>query len=126
MVGDGTQGKIVFVSSVLGYMSIIGYSSYSPAKHALRGAYFKSVLFCVLKDWPGLAETLRSEMLLYGIGVHIMFPGTIYTPGYEEENHTKPKITLKIEESDSGSKPEHVARMLLEGDVAENGYYLSF
>jgi short-subunit dehydrogenase len=31
------KGKIVLVSSTLGYMSLIGYSSYSPAKHALRG-----------------------------------------------------------------------------------------
>jgi 3-dehydrosphinganine reductase len=37
MVADRAPGKIIFVSSVLGYMSLIGYSSYSPAKHALRG-----------------------------------------------------------------------------------------
>ena len=37
MVSDNTQGKIVFVSSILGYFSIVGYSSYSPAKFALRG-----------------------------------------------------------------------------------------
>ena len=39
MVSDKTQGKIVFVSSILGYFSIVGYSSYSPAKFALRGNY---------------------------------------------------------------------------------------
>jgi 3-dehydrosphinganine reductase len=37
MAKDGTHGKIVFVASVLGYMSIVGYSTYSPAKFALRG-----------------------------------------------------------------------------------------
>jgi len=37
MVADRAPGKIIFVSSILGYMSLIGYSSYSPAKHALRG-----------------------------------------------------------------------------------------
>jgi hypothetical protein len=63
----------------------------------------------------GLAEALRNEMLLYGIDVHILFPGTIYSPGYEEENKTKPKITLKIEEADEGLKPEAVAQRLLEG-----------
>ncbi|KAF8812948.1 oxidoreductase, partial [Phlegmacium glaucopus] len=30
-------GKIVLVSSTLGYMSFLGWASYSPAKHALRG-----------------------------------------------------------------------------------------
>ncbi|KAG6917909.1 hypothetical protein DXG01_000518 [Tephrocybe rancida] len=91
MAHEKFPGKIVFVSSVLGYMSMIGYSSYSPAKHALRG----------------LAETLRSELLLYLVSVHIFFPGTIYSPGYIEENKTKPKITLKIEESDGGVERGH-------------------
>jgi 3-dehydrosphinganine reductase len=63
----------------------------------------------------GLAETLRSELLLYSIGVHIFFPGTMYSPGYIEENKTKPKITLKIEESDEGMKPEQAAEVLLHG-----------
>ncbi|KAF4602036.1 3-dehydrosphinganine reductase [Pleurotus pulmonarius] len=99
MVKSRSRGKLVFVSSILGYMSFAGYSTYSPAKHALRG----------------LAETLRSELLLYDIGVHILFPGTILSPGYAKENETKPKITLKIEEDDSGLQPEQVAEKLLDG-----------
>lgn len=63
----------------------------------------------------GLAETLQSEFVLYGIDIHICFPGTIFTPGYEEENRTKPKITLKIEETDGGMSPEGVAAGLLKG-----------
>lgn len=63
----------------------------------------------------GLAETLRSELLLYSVSVHIFFPGTIYSPGYVEENKTKPKITLKIEETDEGMKPEDAAQGLLNG-----------
>ncbi|KAF8745952.1 hypothetical protein AX14_004247 [Amanita brunnescens Koide BX004] len=105
MVKDRVQGKIVFVSSLLGYMSIIGYSSYSPGKHALRG----------------LAETLRSEGLLYSISVHIFFPGTIYSPGHVEENKIKPKITSKIEETDVGLQPEQCAQVLLKG--VENGHF---
>lgn len=50
----------------------------------------------------GLAEALRSELLVYGISVHIAFPATIFTPGLDEENKIKPKITLKVEESDGG------------------------
>ncbi|KAF8621629.1 hypothetical protein AX15_007647 [Amanita polypyramis BW_CC] len=109
MVRDRVQGKIVFVSSLLGYMSIIGYSSYSPGKHALRG----------------LAETLRSELLLYSISVHIFFPGSIYSPGYIEENKVKPKITLKIEESDEGMKPEQSAQTLLRGVESGNFHIVS-
>lgn len=99
MVRQKKKGKITFVSSTLGYMSFVGYSSYSPAKHALRG----------------LADTLHSEMLLYGIDVHIFFPPTMYTPGYEEENKSKPKITLKIEESDDGLTPDQAAMVLIKG-----------
>jgi hypothetical protein len=68
-----------------------------------------------LKYTSGLAETLRSELLLYSIDVHIYFPATIYTPGYIEENKTKPKVTLKIEESDAGLQPEESAKKLLRG-----------
>ncbi|KAL0570371.1 3-dehydrosphinganine reductase [Marasmius crinis-equi] len=105
VVQEKKRGKLTFVSSVLGYMSIVGYSSYSPAKHAMRG----------------LAETLRSELLLYGTSVHICFPTTIYSPGYEEENKTKPAVTLKIEETDEGQTPEQVAQALFKG--VQNGHF---
>jgi 3-dehydrosphinganine reductase len=77
----------------------------------------------VLSLLAGLAETLRSEMLLYGIDIHILFPGTIYSPGYTEENKTKPKITLKIEETDEGGQPEYIARALLEGATSVRRVY---
>ena len=99
MIKTRKKGKICFVSSTLGYMAMIGYASYAPAKHALRG----------------LADGLRSELQLYHIDVHIFFPCTMFTPGYEEENKTKPKITLKIEESDSGLTAEQGARSMLTG-----------
>lgn len=63
------DGKIVFISSVLGIMSFAGYSTYSPTKYAVRG----------------LADTLRNELQRYSINIHIFFPGTIFTPGYEVE-----------------------------------------
>lgn len=102
MVKTRKKGKICFVSSTLGYMSLIGYGSYSPAKHALRG----------------LADTLRFELQLYNIDVQIFFPCTMFTPGYEEENKTKPKITLKIEESDAGLTAEQAAQSMLTGPSA--------
>ncbi|KAI0706782.1 oxidoreductase [Cerioporus squamosus] len=99
MVQQGVKGKVVFCASILGYFSMVGYATYSPGKFALRG----------------LAETLQSEFMLYGIDVHIAFPGTIYSPGYEEENKSKPKITLKIEETDDGASPAVVAKVILDG-----------
>jgi hypothetical protein len=64
----------------------------------------------------GLADTLRNEFVLYDIDVHIFFPPTMYTPGYEEENKTKPKITLKIEEDDKGLTADQAADALLKGE----------
>lgn len=69
----------------------------------------------ILVSQLGLAESLRSEFELYGIDVHIAFPATIYTSGYEQENLTKPKITLKIEEADSGATPDIVAAAVFKG-----------
>lgn len=37
MARQGIKGKIVFVSSVLAFFSIVGYSTYSPGKFAIRG-----------------------------------------------------------------------------------------
>ncbi|KAG1839561.1 hypothetical protein DFJ58DRAFT_812053 [Suillus subalutaceus] len=104
MVRENKKGKIVLVSSTLGYMSLIGYSSYSPAKHALRG----------------LADSLHSELMLYGIDTHIFFPPTMYTPGFEEENKTKPAITRAIESADEGLTADQAAAGLLSG--VEKGY----
>ncbi|KAG1883764.1 hypothetical protein F4604DRAFT_1981451 [Suillus subluteus] len=87
------KGKTVLVSSTLGYMSLTGYSSYSPAKHALRG----------------LADSLHSELMLYGIDTHIFFLPTMYTPGFEEENKTKPAITRAIESADEGLTADQAA-----------------
>ncbi|PPQ83161.1 hypothetical protein CVT25_005408 [Psilocybe cyanescens] len=99
MVRGGKRGaKIVFVSSTLGYMTFVGYASYSPGKHALRG----------------LADTLNSELKLYGIDVHIYFPGTMFTPGYTEETKTKPEITQTIEGTD-GVTAEQAALALYKG-----------
>ncbi|KAH9951634.1 oxidoreductase [Amylocystis lapponica] len=103
MVRHHSKGKIIFVSSVVGgYMSIAGWTPYSPGKFAIRGK-------------ECLAESLHSELMLYDIDVHICFPGSILTPGYEEENQLKPKIMLEIEESDPGAAPDQVASAIVQG-----------
>jgi 3-dehydrosphinganine reductase len=91
--------KIVLVGSTASYLGFIGYMSYSPGKHAVRG----------------LADGLRHELQLYGVDVQLFSPPTIYTPGYEEENRTKPAIVLKLEERDEGVQPEKCAQWMLHG-----------
>jgi 3-dehydrosphinganine reductase len=99
MAKRGKKGKIVLVSSTLGLISFVGWTSYSPAKHALRG----------------LAEALRSELLFYGISTHIYFPATMYTEGFDEENKTKPSITREIEAKDKGLTAEQAAEFFFKG-----------
>ncbi|CDU25246.1 related to 3-ketosphinganine reductase [Sporisorium scitamineum] len=99
------NGKIVLVSSTLGLIGLVGYSQYAPMKHAIRG----------------LAESLRSELILYGISVHAYFPGTIFSPGLEEENKTKPEITRQIEGTEDGLTPAQCAKGLIKG--IEQGHY---
>ncbi|CAG8453899.1 8484_t:CDS:10 [Funneliformis caledonium] len=93
---QGIKGKVVLVSSILGLISFIGFSQYSPTKYAIKG----------------LAETLRNELILYDIGVHCYFPGTINSPGLKEENKTKPKISSDIEGSNTELKPDEAAKIL--------------
>lgn len=99
MAKQGVRGSIVLTSSVLGFFALPGYSAYTAVKHAVRG----------------LAESLRIEFLLYNINVHCYFPATIYTPGFEEEQKTKPELTKLIEGADEGLPPEECARRLIKG-----------
>jgi 3-dehydrosphinganine reductase len=90
---------LVLTSSVLAFYPIAGYNTYSPAKAAIRS----------------LADGLRQECLLYDIDVHACFPATIYSPGFEEEQKTKPELTKILEGSDEGQTPEAVAMACLKG-----------
>ncbi|WFD49820.1 hypothetical protein GLX27_004505 [Malassezia furfur] len=99
-------GRIVLVSSVVGMMGLVGYAQYAPMKFAIRG----------------LAETLRSEFQLYGLQVHCYCPATILSPGFDEEQKTKPQVTKDIEEGDEQKTPAQCAVHLLRG--VERGRFL--
>ncbi|KAJ2715270.1 3-dehydrosphinganine reductase [Coemansia spiralis] len=96
---DIKGGHIVMVSSVLGFIGLVGYGAYCPTKYAVRG----------------LAEALRMELQAHQINVHCYFPGTIFTPGYDTENLTKPQVTKEIEGADDGLTPEKCSEGLFRG-----------
>jgi len=108
LVQQKRKGKIIFVSSTLALMSFVGYSSYTPGKVALKG----------------LAECLRSELLLYGISVHIFFAPTMHTPGYDTEMKTKPDITKLIEDDDTPISAEEAAYLVVKG-VSRGDHHIS-
>lgn len=68
---------VSLVSSVAGYLGPFGYSAYAPAKAAVIS----------------LAEVLRQEVTARGVRVSVLCPPDTRTPGFEEENRTKPHET---------------------------------
>jgi NAD(P)-dependent dehydrogenase (short-subunit alcohol dehydrogenase family) len=61
---QGRKGRIVMISSVAGRSGNPLASAYSASKHAIEG----------------LSESLRREMMLFGIDVIIVAPGAVKTP----------------------------------------------
>lgn len=100
---------LIFTASVVALYAFVGYSTYSPSKWALRG----------------LADTLTQEAMLYPdqpVKIHIVYPGTILSPGFEMEQKSKPDITLQLEKDDPQQTPDEVARKAIAG--LEEGNYM--
>ena len=74
------RGSFVGVSSAAGLVGVFGYTAYAPTKFAVRG----------------FLESLRGELLPYGIHVGCSFPPDTDTPQLEDENRYKPKETKAI------------------------------
>lgn len=104
----GTERHLIFTCSVLALYPIVGYATYSPAKAAMRN----------------LCDALQQEVLLYGedVKIHTVFPGTILSPGFKNENLTKPDITFELEKDDPEQTPDEVASLAIKG--LEKGEYM--
>ncbi|KKF93086.1 3-ketodihydrosphingosine reductase gsl-3 [Ceratocystis fimbriata CBS 114723] len=92
---------VILTASVVAFCSIVGYGSYAPSKFAIRG----------------LADALAQELMLYpqNIKVHVVYPGTILSPGLERENEVKPEVTHLLEASDPKQTPDQVAAKSIQG-----------
>jgi 3-dehydrosphinganine reductase len=104
---EAQKGHISFVSSIAGFIGIIGYASYSPSKYALIG----------------LAEVLRHEMKPYNVKVSILYPPDTDTPGFEIENQTKPPETAILSETAKLFTPEQVAEVYIRG-ILKNKFHI--
>lgn len=113
----------IFTASAAAFCGLAGYSPYAPAKAALRS----------------LADGLRSEAQLYNaarrskttsstppapfdVDVHIVFPGTILSPGFENEEKTKHPVTKKLESSDPKQSELEAATAAVQG--LESGQFM--
>ena len=89
------SGAIVLTASDLGYVGLFGWSVYAGTKHAV----------------VGFASALRNELKPYGVSVQALCPPATQTPGYDNENATKPASVRKAEESGGVMTAEAVARV---------------
>ena len=96
-------GYIVNVSSIVGFLGIFGYTDYAAAKFGVIG----------------LSEALRSEVKRYNIAVSVLCPPDTDTPGFVEENKSKPEETKVISAGAKLMQPEAVAEALLKGMAKE-------
>lgn len=98
------DGIIVLTSSQAGLLGIYGYGAYAATKFALRG----------------LAETIAMETKHLGITVTLALPADCDTPGFANEEKSKPIETKIISGSGGLAQPEDVARKIfkdaLKGD----------
>jgi 3-dehydrosphinganine reductase len=105
MIARGS-GSIVNVASVAGYIGVFGYTAYSTAKFAVIG----------------FSETLRQEMRPHGVGVHVVCPPDVDTPGLAVEKSLRPPETERIAGAIKAISPEKVAAAVLKGIA--NGRYM--
>ncbi|MAE94977.1 MAG: short-chain dehydrogenase [Deltaproteobacteria bacterium] len=92
-------GTIVNTASLAGLIGVYGYSDYAASKFAVIG----------------LSEVLRQELAARGVDVRVLCPPDVDTPGFAEENRSKPPETAAISETGALLSPEQVAAELLRG-----------
>lgn len=90
-------GVIVNTSSMVGFLGVFGYTDYSASKFAI----------------VGFSETLKSELKQYNIVVQVLCPPDTDTPGFSEENKTKPEETKAISANAKLMSADDVAHALL-------------
>jgi 3-dehydrosphinganine reductase len=96
---DRGRGHLVLLSSVAGLVGVFGYGAYTPTKFAVRG----------------LGEALDAEFRHRGIRTSIVYPPDTDTPGFEQENRTKPPETARISDGITPLPPDRVAAAIVRG-----------
>ncbi|MFW9818160.1 MAG: SDR family oxidoreductase [Candidatus Thorarchaeota archaeon] len=102
------KGHIIFFSSMLGYMGMMGYGAYVPTKFAI----------------VGLAESLRNELKPHHIRISIVYPPDTNTPGLSKENEGKPPECAMMSETGGLLEPEDVSEYVIK-KLLKNKFHIS-
>ncbi len=100
------EGYFINMSSLAGYIGVMGYAAYTPTKFAI----------------VGLSEVLRNEYKQYNIKVSIVYPPDTDTFGLHEEAKTRPEELNIIAEKGGLMQPDEVARIIIKGVLKEKFY----
>lgn len=120
---DEAPRHFIMTSSAVAFVQLAGYSPYAPAKNALRS----------------LADSLREEVMLYNgarrsakktnqptapfdVKINLIIPGTIKSPGLEQENKVKHPVTFELEDMDPEQTELEAATAAVKG--LESGSYV--
>ena len=101
---DGRRNQprhFVMTASTAAFVGCAGYSPYSPGKAAIRSLHdnLQSELSVYHGALAARQQDARGEKFRQ-VRIHTVFPGSISSPGHEEENKTKHPVTKLLEEDD--------------------------
>jgi 3-dehydrosphinganine reductase len=102
------SGQLVFVSSVAGFLGMIGYTAYAPTKFAVKG----------------FVDSLRTEISHTGVKLSIVFPPDTETPSLEAEQPFQPPILVAMNENAPPMTADAVAKVILNG-IARERYIIT-
>ncbi|GKY99133.1 hypothetical protein MPSEU_000868800 [Mayamaea pseudoterrestris] len=98
---------LTFCSSMAGQIGVFGYGAYSPCKFALRG----------------LADVLSMECYNQAVHFQVAYPPDTDTPGYKQENVTKPHETILVsggvEKTSNAADPLVIGTSMYQAAVAK-------
>ena len=100
------EGHFINMSSLAGYIGVMGYAAYTPTKFAV----------------VGLSEVLRNEYKVYNIKVSIVYPPDTDTFGLHEEAKSRPEELNIIAERGGLMQPDEVAEIIIKGVLKEKLY----
>jgi 3-dehydrosphinganine reductase len=104
---DRKSGHYINMSSIAGFIGLMGYAAYTPTKFAVAG----------------LSEVLRHEYKPYNIKVSVVYPPDTDTFGLHEEAKTRPEELNIISERAGLMQPEEVAEKILT-NVLKGKFYI--
>jgi len=102
------KGHLIYFSSMLGYLGIMGFGAYVPTKFAITG----------------LGEALRNELKPHKIKCSIVYPPDTNTPGLTTENEGKPLECVIMSETGGLLESEEVSEYVIK-KLLKNKFHIS-